>query len=106
MALTRAMKYFGDGDVVAAAAGAEFSGAGVDGTSRRRQTPRTGRSAGLNALETRLQLSHLQGQKDICQTCQKGLKVTQNDSFQKSSSQFFPLFRLSSEGSSTAKSRR
>ncbi len=61
MALTRAMKYFGDGDVVAAAAGAEFSGAGVDGTSRWSQTPRTGRSAGLNALETRLQLSHLQG---------------------------------------------
>lgn len=66
MALTRAMKYFGDGDVVAAAAGAEFSGAGVDGTYRRSQTPRTGRSAGLNALETRLQLSHLQGQKHTC----------------------------------------
>ncbi len=65
MALTRAMKYFGDGDVVAAAAGAEFSGAGVDGTSRWSQTPRTGRSAGLNALKTRLQLSHLQGRKHL-----------------------------------------
>lgn len=50
----------GDGNVVAAAAGAQLSCAGVDGAVGRSQAARAGWARGLHTLQTSLQLPNLQ----------------------------------------------
>lgn len=52
--------HLGDGNVVAAAAGAQLSRAGVNGAVGRSETARAGRARGLHALQTNLQLPNLQ----------------------------------------------
>lgn len=52
--------HLGDGNVVAAAAGAQLSCAGVDGAVGRSKAARAGWARGLHTLQTSLQLPNLQ----------------------------------------------
>lgn len=52
--------HLGDGNVVAAAAGAQLSRAGVDRAVGRSEATWAGRACGLHALQTSLQLPNLQ----------------------------------------------
>lgn len=51
--------HLGDGDVIAATAGAELSGAGVDRAIGRSEATRARRSSGLDTLQSSLELSDL-----------------------------------------------
>lgn len=51
--------HLGDGDVIAATAGAELSGAGVDWAIGRSEAARARRSSGLDTLQSSLELSDL-----------------------------------------------
>lgn len=51
--------HLGDGDVIAAAARAQFSGAGVNGAVGGSEAARAGGARGLHALQPSLKLSNL-----------------------------------------------